>query len=102
MYVGTIHAFCLELLTSEVPKYLKFDVLNEIQQSLFIDRYSAKSGLTRSTDLCGNPLKRFKDTPHYLDATTILREAETDEKALVNCSVVTGLDAYRALLQAKR
>jgi DNA helicase II / ATP-dependent DNA helicase PcrA len=67
MYVGTIHAFCLELLKSEVPKYLKFDVLNEIQQSLFIDRYSAKSGLTTSRDLNGNPLKRYIDTPHYLD-----------------------------------
>ena len=28
MYIGTIHAFCLDLLTAEVPKYLKFDVLN--------------------------------------------------------------------------
>src|SRR5262245_2415609 len=42
MYVGTIHAFCLELLKSEVPKYLKYDVLNEVQQSLFIDRHSKK------------------------------------------------------------
>jgi DNA helicase II / ATP-dependent DNA helicase PcrA len=47
-------------------------------------------------------LKRYTDTPHYLDATTILREAETDEKILVNCSVVTGLDAYRVLLEEKR
>jgi DNA helicase II / ATP-dependent DNA helicase PcrA len=30
MYVGTIHAYCLDLLTAEVPKYLKFDVLNEV------------------------------------------------------------------------
>lgn len=35
MYIGTIHAFCLGLLTAEVPKYLKFDVLNEVQQALF-------------------------------------------------------------------
>jgi DNA helicase-2/ATP-dependent DNA helicase PcrA len=53
MYVGTIHGFCMELLRFEAPKYLKFDVLNEIQQSLFIDRYSSKSGLTKSTDLSG-------------------------------------------------
>ena len=31
MYVGTIHAFCLDLLTAEVPKFLKFDVFNEVQ-----------------------------------------------------------------------
>jgi hypothetical protein len=30
------HGSCLDLITTEVPKYLKFDVLNEVQQSLFI------------------------------------------------------------------
>ena len=50
MYVGTIHGWCLDLLKTEVPKYLKFEVLNEIQQVLFIDRHSSKSGLTTSTD----------------------------------------------------
>jgi len=40
MFVGTIHAFCLQLLKTEAPKCLKFDVLNEVQQSLFIDRHS--------------------------------------------------------------
>ena len=27
MFVGTIHAFCLELLKSESPKYLKYEIL---------------------------------------------------------------------------
>ena len=31
MFVGTIHAFCLELLKSESPKHLKFEILNEVQ-----------------------------------------------------------------------
>src|SRR5207249_6752825 len=97
MYVGTIHAFCLDLLTAEVPKYLKFDVLNEVQQALFIDRHSNKSGLTSSTDLNGQPLKRFRDTQHYLTALGILREADTDDNALKNCSVLAGLDSYRSL-----
>jgi DNA helicase-2/ATP-dependent DNA helicase PcrA len=86
MYIGTIHGFCLDLLTAEVPKYLKFDVLNEVQQSLFIDRHSNQSGLTASTDLTGQLLKRYKDTPHYLSAISILREADLDEVALKNCS----------------
>lgn len=30
MYIGTIHGFCLELLRFEVPRFLKYDVLNEI------------------------------------------------------------------------
>jgi len=98
MYIGTIHAFCLDLLTAEVPKYLKFDVLNEVQQALFIDRHSNQSGLTASTDLNGQPLKRYKDTPHYLTAIGILREADLDEAALQNCSVLTGLESYRSLL----
>jgi DNA helicase-2/ATP-dependent DNA helicase PcrA len=82
MFVGTIHAFCLDLLMAEVPKYLKYDVLNEVQQSLFVDRNSRKSGLTSSTDLAGKPLGRYKDTPHYIAALSILREDEIDSKKL--------------------
>lgn len=102
MYVGTIHAFCLDLLKTEVPKYLKFDVLNEVQQSLFIDRHSSKSGLTTSTDLAGRKLERYKDTPHYLSAVSILREGDVDPKAVAGCSVAAGLDAYRSLLDETR
>src|SRR5438876_4831986 len=60
MFVGTIHAFCLELLKSEAPKYLKYELLNEVQQGLFVDRHSRQSGLTTSTDLSGAALKRFR------------------------------------------
>lgn len=101
MFVGTIHAFCLEILKSDVPKYLKFEVLSEVQQGLFVDRHSKQSGLTASTDLSGNPLKRYRDTPHYLAALSILREADLDEKALNGCSVVGGLEAYRSLLDER-
>jgi DNA helicase-2/ATP-dependent DNA helicase PcrA len=102
MYVGTIHGFCLDLLMAEVPKYLKYNVLNEVQQSLFIDRHSNKSGLTQCTDLQGRQLKRYTDTQHYLNAITILREADTVDKELIGCSVVDGLDAYRDLLENSR
>lgn len=101
MFVGTIHAFCLELLKGEIPKYLKFEVLDEVQQGLFVDRHSRESGLTTSKDLKGKPLKRYRDTPHYLAALSILREAELDEKALDGCSVVAGLEAYRALIDKR-
>ena len=73
MYVGTIHAFCLELLKSEVAKFLKYEVLNEVQQALFVDRHSRKSGLTTATDLTGKPLQRYTDTSHYVSAMSILR-----------------------------
>ena len=99
MFVGTIHAFCLEILKTEVPKYLKFDVLNEVQQSLFIDRHSSKSGLTASTDLSGAALKRYRDTGHYLSAISILREDVIDKKRLATCTVLKGLGAYSQLLE---
>src|SRR5437870_4981202 len=102
MYIGTIHAFCLDLLKAEVPKYLKFDVLNEVQQSLFIDRNSSKSGLTTSTDLNGRRLERYKDTPHYLTAVSILREADVDSRIIDGCSVAAGLESYRSLLEDTR
>jgi len=98
MYVGTIHAFCLELLKSEVPEFLKYEVLNEVQQNLLVDRHSQQSGLTTSTTLDGVPLKRFTDTGRYVDALAILREARLNDKKLKRCSIVNGLRAYRGLL----
>ena len=101
MFVGTIHAFCLELLKSESPKHLKFEVLNEVQQGLFVDRNSSKSGLTTSTDLTGAALKRYRDTGHYVTALSILREAERDDVQLNGCSLLDGLAAYQGLLEDK-
>jgi ATP-dependent DNA helicase UvrD/PcrA len=101
MFVGTIHAFCLELLKTEAPKYLKYEVLNEVQQGLFVDRHSQQSGLTTSRDLAGAPLKRYRDTPYYISALSILREAEPVEKELKSCSIVDGLEAYRFLLDTR-
>ena len=40
------HGFCLDLLRAEVPEFLKYDVLSEVQQVLFVDRHGAQSGLT--------------------------------------------------------
>lgn len=101
MFVGTIHAFCLELLKSESPEHLKYEVLNEVQQALLVDRNSKKSGLTTSTDLNGAPLRRYRDTNHYVSALSILREAERDDAALAGCSLLGGLNAYQGLLDDK-
>lgn len=98
MFVGTIHAFCLELIKSEAPKYLKYEVLNEVQQGLFVDRHSRQSGLTTSTDLAGAALRRYRDTQLYISALSILREAELEEANLIGCSVLDGLEAYGQLL----
>ncbi|HYN41510.1 MAG TPA: ATP-dependent helicase, partial [Thermoanaerobaculia bacterium] len=102
MYVGTIHAFALDLLKGEVPEYLKYEVLNEVQQHLFVDRHSKESGLTVATDLNGAQLKRYQDTERYVDALNILREDDGwDETGLAGNPVLGGLDAYRNLLARK-
>lgn len=102
MYVGTIHGFCLEMLKSESPKFMKYEVLNEVQQSLFVDRHSKASGLTQSTTLSGVALKRYTDTRHYIGALNILRE---DSPALPSTlegnSVLEHLPDYEQLLHTK-
>ena len=101
MFVGTIHAFCLDLLQREAPEYLKYEVLNEVQQALFVDRHSRTSGLTTSTDLSGQPLRRYVDTNHYVNALAILREADLEDSKLDGCSVAAALDGYRDLLRER-
>jgi DNA helicase-2/ATP-dependent DNA helicase PcrA len=101
MFVGTIHAFALELIKSEAPKYLRYELLNEVQQSLFVDRHSTQSGLTACTDLQGLPLKRYKDSQRYLAALDILREADLNPKELKSCSLLTGLESYCDLLEQR-
>jgi DNA helicase-2/ATP-dependent DNA helicase PcrA len=102
MYVGTIHGYCLELLKSEVPKYLKYEVLNEVQQILFIDRYSKATGLTASTTLNGIPLKRYVDTKNYSSSMSILREDRiADPGALKECTVAAHLPSYERQLHEK-
>lgn len=102
LYVGTIHAYCLELLKEHVPEYLKYEVLSDVQRALLVDRNSKQSGLTTSTTLTGTTLRRFTDTDVYCRALDMLREDDCDIKQLAGCSVFQGLSLYRALLRAKR
>jgi DNA helicase-2/ATP-dependent DNA helicase PcrA len=101
MYVGTIHGFCLDLMKTQVPDFLKYDVLNEVQQSLLINRNSSKSGLTSTTTLAGQALRRYIDANLYIQTLAILRESIVKPKALAGNSVVAGLESYRALLHEK-
>lgn len=96
MYVGTIHGFCQELLQNEVPEYLKYEVLEPVQQTLYVDRKSSRTGLTKSEKLDGTSLRRWVDTGRYLSALNVLREDKVSKQKLKGCSVVGGLDRYRA------
>ena len=96
MYVGTIHGFCQDLLQKEVPKYLKYEVLDEIRQTLYVNRKSRLTGLTTSTTVNGRNLRRYVDTGRYLSALAMLREDDVNSQRLDGCSVAVGLEQYRA------
>ena len=102
MYVGTIHGFCQNLLQTEVPDFLKYEVLEEIRQRLYIARNSNITGFTTSSRLNGNRLRRYTwgstDLRLYIQCLSALREEDLDLAALEGCSVVDGLAAYREKL----
>ena len=99
MYVGTIHGFCQNLLQTEVPEYLKYEVLEPVRQNLYVNRKSSKTGLTTSTRLNGNSLRRWINTDLYISALNVLREDDIDKRQLEDCSVADGLGKYRAQLE---
>ena len=98
MYVGTIHGFCQDLLQKEAPEYLKYEVLDRIRQTLYVNRKSQRTGLTTSTKLDGTKLRRYRDTNAYLAALAVLREDDVDEQLLEGCSLSDGLNRYRSQL----
>lgn len=102
MFVGTIHGYCLNLL--QLPplyRYLKYSVLNEVQQRLFIDRHSKSSGLTSTPLLNGGTLQRWKDSALYQQLISIYYEADIDASQVPD-AVHTAMRQYRDLLHQSR
>jgi DNA helicase-2/ATP-dependent DNA helicase PcrA len=105
MFVGTMHAYALNLLQSQLYRFLKFSVLTDVQTRLFIDRNSNKSGLTsvpvRTGPSTGQKLKRGIDSRLYIQLLGILREDDVDWDE-VPAEVSEALAAYRSLLEQHR
>ena len=105
MFVGTMHAYSLVLLQTHLYRFLKYSVLNDVQARLLIDRYSAKSGLTKVPILngpsAGNMLKRGLDSKLYLQLLGILREDAITWNQVPD-EVKQGLSSYRDLLTDRR
>ena len=102
MYVGTIHAYCLNLLQQPpVYHFLKYSVLTEVQQRLLIDRNSSKSGLTEVPLLDGRTLSRWVDSRHYQTLLSVLQEGGVRLRA-VPAEVREAERKYRALLDEKK
>ena len=99
MYIGTMHGYCLDLLQRLVPDKFKFSVLTDITAQLFVDRYSARSGLTSCpTTSKGGVLRRYLDSRLYQQVLSVLRE---DKIALdqVPDGVIESFEKYMTLLR---
>ena len=46
MYIGTIHAFCKQLLNRCGGKFQKFEILDTVKTHLFVERYGSQCGLS--------------------------------------------------------
>lgn len=102
MFIGTMHAYCLELLHRHVPETFRFNVLTEVTNRLLIDRNSVKSGLTTCPTMSsGTPLlKRWVNSRLYMQLMSILREDIVDD-SLVPEGVQRSFASYIELLGAK-
>lgn len=100
MFVGTMHAFCLEILQTYVPEVFKYRVLPDVQTKLLVNRFSNKSGLTFCpTFSAGTPvLKKFIHTSLYMRSISILREDEVDI-SLMPPAFITSAASYQELLK---
>jgi DNA helicase-2/ATP-dependent DNA helicase PcrA len=99
MYVGTMHAYCLNVLQTYVPETFKYSVLTESTQRLFIDRNSKRSGLTECPTMSPNTptLRRYLHSRLYTQVMSILVEDEVDS-TLVPAGVRAAVEKYRELL----
>jgi DNA helicase-2/ATP-dependent DNA helicase PcrA len=103
LFIGTMHGYALDMLQTYVPAAFKYNVLDEIQARLFIDRNSRASGLTVTEAVVnGTPrkLRRYVDSRLYMQAMSILREDDVDETLLPDSLIAAG-NGYRALLHEK-
>ena len=103
LFIGTMHGYARDLLQTYVPLTFKRNVLSDIQTRLFIDRNSRASGLT-ATDavVSGEPkkLRRYVNSPLWMQVLGILREDDVDE-TLLPAPLIAARDGYRRLLAEK-
>ena len=102
LYVGTIHAFCLQLLQQHDFRVLSFQVLTDIQQRLLISRNSRNCGLANLRTANGTPWHRYHQAGTFAETMAILREADVDHALLAGSNVEAVLEKYEALLEEHR
>ncbi|MDR6415579.1 ATP-dependent DNA helicase [Pseudarthrobacter sulfonivorans] len=99
MFIGTMHAYCLNLLQTYVPETFKFSVLSDVTQRLLIDRNSKRSGLTETpTTSSAIPfLQRYIHSRLYAQVLSVLAEDDVD-LSQVNLRVLMAQQEYKKLL----
>jgi DNA helicase-2/ATP-dependent DNA helicase PcrA len=98
MYIGTMHGYCLDLLQRLVPDKFKFSVLTDITAQLFVDRYSAKSGLTTCpTTAKPGVLRRYLNSKLYLQVLSVMREDQIDYSR-VPAGVIDSFEKYMTMI----
>jgi DNA helicase-2/ATP-dependent DNA helicase PcrA len=99
MFIGTMHAYCLNLLQTYVPETFKFSVLTEVTQRLHIDRNSNRSGLTETptTSATVPYLRRYVHSRLYAQVLSVLAEDNVD-LAQVDPRVLMAQQKYKMLL----
>ena len=102
MFIGTMHAYCLDILQRHVPETFRYRVLTEVTNRLFIDRYSRESGLATCPVMSPNltHLRRYQDSKLYQSVLSLLREDEVIAEA-VPTAVWDSFDQYLHLLAKK-
>jgi len=89
LYVGTIHGYCLELLQRHSFDSLAYNVLDDVQQRLFITRACRKVGLT---EVLG--WHSYHDAKTFAELMSILREGDVDLSKLDGTPAGECLDRY--------
>lgn len=92
IYVGTIHAWCLEILQDLIYEYQKFNVLEEITLKLFIDKYFKQTGMAELN------MERYKDTNFFISMMTMLRESELNYNYKMPKNLQEALNKYEKCL----
>lgn len=102
MFIGTMHAYCLDILQRHVPETFRYRVLTEVTNRLFIDRHSRESGLTTCPVMSAKVphLRRYQDSRLYQSVLSLLREDEVVEAA-VPAEVWESFTQYLQLLARK-
>ena len=103
LFIGTMHGYARDLLQTYVPLTFKRNVLTTSRRGFSSTGTAERAGSqspTRWSRATRRKLKRFVETPLWMQVLSILREDDVDE-ALLAPELVAAVTGYRKLLAEK-